>query len=89
MNSTSRSERYNARLGLGLFTAYSLFYLAFTLVNAFRQDVAQMQLLRGINLTTWWGLALILVAFLLAMVYGLMCKQEAAPAPNDREDTKS
>jgi uncharacterized membrane protein (DUF485 family) len=87
MKTPSRAERYNARLGLVLFVGYSLFYLAFTLVNAFEPELAQRRLLSGINLTTWWGLGLIISAFILALLYGLLCRHEESSSANKSEDT--
>lgn len=75
-DSTSMSQDANARLGLVLFAIYSFFYLAFTLVNAFAPEWAEWQPAAGINLAIWWGFALIGLAFLLAVIYGLACKDE-------------
>lgn len=82
------SEDYNTRLGLYLFAAYSLFYLAFALTSAFNQSLSQWQPLGGVNLATWWGLGLIGLAFVLAMVYGVLCRNDVehqSPATKDHK----
>ena len=72
-SSTSSSIQHNRRLGLILFAVYSAVYLAFTLVNAFLPKVVEWTPMGGINLTTWWGLGLIGLAFLMSLLYGGLC----------------
>lgn len=81
----SPAQRFNTRLGLYLFTAYSLVYLGFALTCAFSPKLSQRQLLGGVNLATWWGLGLIGLAFVLAMVYGIFCRHDL----NETEPTNS
>ncbi len=75
MPSSSIRDR-NTRLGLQLFAFYALFYLAFVLVNAFAPQWGEWLIWGGLNLAVVWGLALIVLAFLLALVYGLLCADE-------------
>lgn len=69
-------EAKNSRLGLNLFFIYTAFYLGFVLVNAFAAEWADWVPLAGLNLAIWWGFSLILLAFVLAMFYGLSCKSD-------------
>ncbi len=66
----------NTRLGLQLFAFYALFYLSFVLVNAFAPQWGEWLIFGGLNLAIVWGFALILLAFLLALAYGLLCIDE-------------
>ena len=71
----------NARWGLILFFIYLLFYGGFVYLNAFRSDLMAKPSLGGMNLATAYGLALIVVAIVLAIVYMLLCK------PSEGEST--
>lgn len=78
METSESAIGFNRRLGICLFLAYSLFYLAFSLMNCFFPSAAQWRPFGGINLTTLWGLLLILAAFVLSVIYGILCRPEGA-----------
>jgi uncharacterized membrane protein (DUF485 family) len=67
---------YNARLGLILFFIYLIFYAAFVYLSAFRGDLMAQPALAGVNLAVVYGFALILGAFLLAVIYMFLCRRE-------------
>jgi uncharacterized membrane protein (DUF485 family) len=69
----SRASRY----GLVLFFIYLLFYGGFVYLNAFRADLMARPSLAGVNLATMYGLALIIVAVVLALVYTFLCREES------------
>lgn len=81
-SSASSSVQHNRRLGLILFAIYSLVYLAFTLVNAFLPKIVEWTPMGGINLTTWWGLGLIGLAFLMSLLYGWLCHSDEVVSAN-------
>ncbi|MEZ6064544.1 MAG: DUF485 domain-containing protein [Planctomycetaceae bacterium] len=66
----------NARIGLVLFTVYLLFYGGFVLLNAFSPATMESTPLFGINLAILYGFLLIVVAFVLALLYGVLCRKE-------------
>lgn len=70
----ARTSARNSRLGLVLFAIYLVVYAAFVLLNAFQREVMDRIVWAGINLATVYGLALIVLAFVLALVYGWMCR---------------
>lgn len=70
-------EVHNARIGFILFAVYSVIYGAFVLLNAFVPDTMEIKPVAGINLAILYGFGLIIVALLLALVYGLMCQTES------------
>lgn len=72
------AEVRNQRIGLRLFALYALFYGGFVFVNAFATDWSDWEPIEGLNLAVLWGFALILLAFVLAMVYGVVCRVETA-----------
>jgi uncharacterized membrane protein (DUF485 family) len=66
----------NARIGLVLFTVYLLFYGGFVGLNAFSPSTMEALPLAGVNLAILYGFGLILAAFVLALLYGLLCRQD-------------
>jgi uncharacterized membrane protein (DUF485 family) len=51
---------------------YTLFYAGFVLVNAFAPQWSEWVPWGGINLAVLWGFSLIVLAFVLAVVYGVV-----------------
>ncbi|QDV65311.1 DUF485 domain-containing protein [Crateriforma conspicua] len=82
------AQRFNAKLGLVLFALYLLCYLGFVLTGAFAPDAFDRVLFWGLNLAIVYGFGLIVVAVLLAGIYGWFCRvepdDEAAEAMEDR-----
>lgn len=84
--STRESEpasAYNTRLGLLLFALYLIFYGGFVLLNAFAPSLAETDLVAGVNLAVSYGLALIVAALGLAVLYLWLCR--APDAPKERQ----
>lgn len=75
----------NARLGLVLFFVYLAFYAGFVLLAAFSPETMERTPWAGVNLAIWYGFALIVAAFVLALIYGALCssternRREAEP----------
>jgi uncharacterized membrane protein (DUF485 family) len=76
----------NSRIGLALFAVYLLFYGGFVLIAAFSPETMEATPFAGVNMAIWYGFGLIVVAILLALIYGIVCRKEAARA-NDLENT--
>ncbi len=72
MSTETSSLPGSSRIGLRLFAVYTLFYTGFVLVNAFAPQWSEWVLLGGINLAVLWGFALIGLAFVLALIYGVV-----------------
>ena len=66
----------NSRIGLALFFVDLAFYAGFVLLAAFSPDTMERKPLAGVNLAIWYGFALILAAFVLALVYGALCRRQ-------------
>ena len=65
----------NATLGLKLFAVYLALYLGFVLGSAFAPGFMASTPFAGLNVAVIYGIALILAAFLLAVVYVFLCGQ--------------
>ena len=64
----------NKRLGLTLFFVYLVFYAGFVLINTFSSDVMEIKTFAGLNLAITYGFALIILALVLALIYGWLCR---------------
>jgi uncharacterized membrane protein (DUF485 family) len=58
----------NARYGMILFIIYVIFYGGFVALAAFSMDAMRKEI-GGINVAIIYGMALIIVAFVLALIY--------------------
>ncbi len=79
---------FNARVGLVLFFIYFLFFAGFIVLAAFGKDIMAMHValidadggvrscFGGVNVAIVYGFSLILAAFVLAMLYMLLCQPE-------------
>jgi uncharacterized membrane protein (DUF485 family) len=66
----------NTRYGLILFTIYLVIYAAYVLINAFAPELMEHSI-RGVTLAILSGFGLILAAFVLALIYGWLCRDSA------------
>ncbi|MGB0596990.1 MAG: DUF485 domain-containing protein [Rubripirellula sp.] len=83
--SPPNARQFNSRLGLILFAIYLVLYLGFVFINAFAADWMEKIVLAGLNLAIVYGFALIVIALLLAGVYGLLCRAEPSETANKQE----
>lgn len=73
----SLEEPAASRLGLTLFALYTSFYLGFVFLNAFAADSMETVVFAGLNLAIVYGFGLILVAILMAFVYGFALRDNS------------
>lgn len=77
---------FKTRLGVWMFVAYALFYAAFVAVNLYDPLLMEKTVLLGLNLATVYGLALIIVAFIQALIYDALCRRREHLLANGREE---
>ena len=63
----------NARYGLVLFFIYLIVYGSFVMLAAFYPKVMEKPVLESVNLAVVYGFSLIVLAFVLAMIYMILC----------------
>lgn len=73
---TADAWAHNARIGLLLFFVYLAAYAGFIWMSAFRHDAMARPVLGGVNLAVVYGMGLIFGAFVMAMLYMLLCRAE-------------
>ena len=65
---------YKTRLGLVMFCVYCLVYAGFVLANVLTEGRAmEQEVFAGLNLAVVYGMGLIVVALVLALIYNQMC----------------
>ncbi len=62
------------RIGLILFAIYTAVYIGFVVVNTFASGLIESVEFAGLNLAILYGLGLIVLAFVQAMLYGWLCR---------------
>ena len=81
------ASRYKSRLGVWMFLAYSLVYAGFVLTNIVDEGRAmQLIVVAGLNLAVVYGMGLIVLALILALIYNALCtaKEREMSGPADR-----
>jgi uncharacterized membrane protein (DUF485 family) len=74
----SAIRTYNARLGLVLFAVYLACYVGFVVMAAVSQDILRRPAWGGVNVAVLYGFGLILGAFVISIVYMLLCRNPPA-----------
>ena len=65
---------YKTRLGLWMFLFYCVFYAGFVLINVLTGGtVMQSIVLEGMNLAVVYGMGLIVLALVMALIYNHLC----------------
>lgn len=67
---------YKMRLGIWMFIFYALFYAGFVVINLTSPLLMEKIVFMGLNLATVYGMALIIVALIEALIYTTMCSRE-------------
>lgn len=64
----------NARYGLQLFAIYVAMYGGFMFLAVFKPEVMAQPAIDGVNVAIVYGFTLIVAAFVLAMIYTVLCR---------------
>ena len=75
-------ERRKVRLGVRLTLLYAAVYAGFVVLNVFFPPIIQKSGLFGLNLALTYGLGLIILAVVLALLYNWLC----GVPPTEREE---
>jgi uncharacterized membrane protein (DUF485 family) len=76
----------HARFGFWLFIVYVILYGGFVYLAAFRADLMASKPFGGVNLAVLYGMGLIVSAFVLALIYMMLCSRTEDKAQSDGKD---
>ena len=80
------ASRYKSRLGVWMFIVYCLVYAGFVFTNVLTEGEAMQKILfAGLNLAVVYGMGLIILALILALIYNALCtakEREMAGQPD-------
>lgn len=82
---TDYAIRYKTRLGLVLCIAYAVAYAGFVATAVYDVTLMDTRMPFGLNLGTFWGFGLILLAFVLGLVYNYACGRRERSTNNTAE----
>lgn len=74
------SEKRKSNIGIRMTILYAIIYGGFVVLSVFFPAMMGVEFLFGMNLAITYGLALILIAIIFAIIYNLMVK---VPNPNN------
>ena len=84
------ASRYKSRLGVWMFLFYCLVYGGFVATNVLTEGEAmQIMVVAGLNLAVVYGMTLIVLALVMALIYNALCtakEKEMADQATDGED---
>ncbi len=85
------ASRYKTRLGVVMFLIYCVVYVGFVLANVVAEGkVMQIIVFMGLNLAVVYGMGLIVLALVMALIYNHKCtskEKELAGTSGGREET--
>lgn len=70
------ASEWKARLGIKLFWVYCVVYAGFVALTVFATEKLKTPVLAGVNLAIVYGMALIVFAFVLGLLYNHFCSKK-------------
>ncbi len=67
---------YKARLGIRMFAFYTVFYAGFVAINLISPSMMATIVVAGLNLATLYGIGLIVLGLIQALIYNVMCHRK-------------
>nr|WP_321399516.1 DUF485 domain-containing protein [uncultured Desulfobacter sp.] len=64
---------YKTKLGLWLFLVYVLVYIGFIAINVASPETMEVKIFAGQNLAVVYGFGLIILAFVMGIIYDMLC----------------
>jgi uncharacterized membrane protein (DUF485 family) len=87
--STEMPSRKRLQYGLIFFSVYLLFYAGFVLLSAFAPSLMERKPFAGVNLAVLYGLGLIVLAFVMALLYDWICRALAGRDAQKAGETRN
>jgi uncharacterized membrane protein (DUF485 family) len=70
------ASEWKAKLGIKLFWLYCIIYMGFVGIAVFSPETMKIKVLAGTNLAIIYGMALIVFAIILGLVYNHVCTKK-------------
>jgi len=80
------SSEWKAKLGIKLFWLYCVIYTIFVAIAVFSTQTMKKPVLAGANLAIVFGMALILFAVILGLIYNYVCTKKEDEMNGKKED---
>jgi len=80
-----RAATYKRSLGLKMLALYGVIYIFFIVINVAWPKVMGTVVVAGLNLAIVYGFALIVIAFLLAVLYNWLCTKQERSFESERK----
>jgi len=78
------ASRYKSRLGVWMFLLYCLLYAGFVFTNVLTEGRAmQTIVVAGLNLAVVYGMSLIILALIMALIYNALCTAKEKELADD------
>lgn len=71
---TKDYEKRKLKIGIRMTILYSIAYLGFMILSVFIPEAMRSRALFGLNLASSYGLGLIILAIIFAVIYNQLCK---------------
>jgi uncharacterized membrane protein (DUF485 family) len=82
-----RAIGYKVRVGVQMFLLYAAVYVGFVLINVISPLAMERTIFLGLNLAVVYGMGLIGLAFVLALIYSRVCsRRESDGSCDDPEE---
>ncbi|MBN1591802.1 MAG: DUF485 domain-containing protein [Candidatus Coatesbacteria bacterium] len=72
-----KSSAYKTKLGVRMFLVYLVIYFGFVVINSVKPSLMGIHI-GGVNLAIVYGMGLIVLALMMAMIYTHLCSKEEA-----------
>ncbi len=79
------ASEWKAKLGIKMFWLYCIIYMSFVGIAVFSTKTMQIELLSGANLAIIYGIALIIFAIILGLIYNHLCTKKEDEMNKDGE----
>lgn len=76
---------YKRDLGVKMFIIYAVIYAGFVAINVLSPVTMEMEIILGLNLAVVYGLGLIIIALIMALIYNAMCSAREAELNKEPE----
>lgn len=83
VHGVDEAAAFKRRLGLQMLAAYGVLYVIFIIINVASPKIMGTIVVGGLNLAIVYGFALILIAFILALIYNWLCTRHEKSFENE------